>query len=115
MPLQEKALDKQKEEKAIMKKIEALEKRHARLEKQLRETDSEIYSLQLHSFTHSEQMAQKHDCLIPFTSKVFVDPILSRFIVKTAFRRIYKSNKHPIHLHKKKLIDYVRKRFRHYK
>jgi len=48
----EKALDKQKEEKAIMKKIEALEKRRARLEKQLRETDSEIYSLQL-SLIHS--------------------------------------------------------------
>lgn len=48
----EKAQNKQKEEKAIMKKIEALEKRRARLQQQLYETDDEIYALQL-SLIHS--------------------------------------------------------------
>jgi phosphopantetheinyl transferase (holo-ACP synthase) len=48
-----KAQNKKKEEKAIMKKIEALEKRRTRLEKQLYETDSQIYALQL-SLIHSE-------------------------------------------------------------
>ena len=48
----EKAQRKQKEEKAIMKKIAALEKRRARLEQQLHETDGKIYALQL-SLIHS--------------------------------------------------------------